>query len=89
MSAQNIFFNVFYLIFNKYQIYLSDLFHFQGFKFDPTNTFCVDLDECKNKNLQNDDMGKCKHLCTNSIGGYEERVQNFWKDFDVTDEKDS
>jgi len=47
---------------------------FKGFDFDDTKTHCVDVDECKNKNRQTTEMGKCTHLCTNSIGGYEQRV---------------
>ena len=50
---------------------------FKGFEFDTTKTHCVDRDECKNKNLQTTEMGKCTHLCTNSIGGYEQRVWIF------------
>ena len=47
---------------------------FEGFEFDDSKTHCDDLDECKNKNRQTTEMGKCTHLYTNSFGGYEQRV---------------
>jgi len=42
-----------------------------GFEKSDDGSHCLDVDECKNKNLQGGDMGTCTHLCTNSVGGYQ------------------